>query len=106
MDDMLITFKSRSAIDRLRKQLSFEFEVKDPGESKKVLDMEIERDRDSVKFCLTQKGYLQKVLQKFNINGDMKSVNILLAPHFTLKLLCLLVHLKNVSIYLTYCMSM
>ena len=26
-----------------------------------------------------------KVLQKFNINGDTKSVNIPLAPHFKLK---------------------
>jgi len=34
---------------------------------------------------LTQKGYLQKVLQRFNIEGDMKSVSTLLAPHFKLK---------------------
>jgi len=47
--------------------------------------MEIERDRDSGNVCLTQKGYLQKVLHKFNINGDTKSVITLLAPHFKLK---------------------
>jgi len=34
---------------------------------------------------LTQKGYLQKVLQRFNINGDTKSVSTLLALHFKLK---------------------
>jgi len=34
---------------------------------------------------LTQKGYLQKILQNFNINGDMKPVRTLLAPHFKLK---------------------
>ena len=34
---------------------------------------------------MTQKGYLIKVLQKFNINGDTKSVSIPLAPHFKLK---------------------
>jgi len=28
---------------------------------------------------------LQKVFQRFNINGDMKSVNTPLAPHFKLK---------------------
>ena len=28
---------------------------------------------------------MKKVLQKFNINGDMKSVSILLAPHFKVK---------------------
>jgi len=34
---------------------------------------------------LTQKGYLKNVLQKFNINGDMKSVSTPLAHHFKLK---------------------
>jgi len=42
VDDMLITSKSRSAIDKLKKDLFFEFEMKDQGEAKKVLDMEIE----------------------------------------------------------------
>jgi len=30
-------------------------------------------------------GYLKKALQKFNINGDTKSVCTPLAPHFKLK---------------------
>ena len=34
---------------------------------------------------LTQKGYLQKVLQRFNIDKDTKSVSTPLAPHFKLK---------------------
>ena len=79
---MLIAFKSRSTIDKLKKQLSFKFKMKDLGEVKKVLGIEIERDRISSKVCLTQKSYLQKVLQKFNINGDAKSVSISLTPHF------------------------
>jgi len=37
------------------------------------------------KVCLTQKRYLKKILQKFNIYGDTKSVSMLLAPHFKLK---------------------
>jgi len=31
------------------------------------------------------KGVFEKILQKFNINGDTKFVNILLASHFKLK---------------------
>jgi len=50
------------------KDLSSEFKMKDLGEAKKVLDMEIERDQKDDKFNLTLKGYLKKVLQKFNIN--------------------------------------
>jgi len=57
IDDMLISFKSRSAIDKLKKQLSFEFEIKDLGETKKILGMKIERDRGSVKVRLTQNGH-------------------------------------------------
>jgi len=56
----------------LKKDLSFEFEMKDHGE---MLGMEIERDRKSGLICLTQKGYMKKVLQKFNINGSTKSVS-------------------------------
>ena len=39
VDDMLITSKSKSAIDKLKKDLYFEFEMKDLGEVKKVLGM-------------------------------------------------------------------
>jgi len=85
IDDMLIASKSRSAIDKLKKDLSSGFEMKDLSKATKVLSMEIERDRRSSKVSLTQKGYWQKVLQRFNIDGDMKSVNTPLAPHFKLK---------------------
>ena len=47
--------------------------------------MEIEQDRKGDKVSLTQKVYLKKELQKFNINDDTKSVSIPLAPHFKLK---------------------
>jgi len=59
--------------------------MKDLGEAKKVLGMEIERDQRNGKVSLTQKEYLQKVLQRFNINNDTKSVSTPLAPHFKLK---------------------
>ena len=59
--------------------------MKDLGEVKKMLGMEIERNRKIGKVCLTQKWYLKKVLQRFNINGDTKSVSTLLALHFKLK---------------------
>ena len=59
--------------------------MKDLDEAKKVLGMEIERDQRSDKVSLTQKGYLRKVFQRFNINGDKKSISTLMAPHFKLK---------------------
>ena len=59
--------------------------MKDLGEAKEVVGIEIERDRRSGKISLTQKGYLQKILQRFNINDDTKSISTPLAPHFKLK---------------------
>ena len=59
--------------------------MKDLSEVKKVLGIEIERDWKSGKVSLTQKGYLKKILHKFNINDDTRFVSTPLAPHFKLK---------------------
>ena len=53
VDDMLIAAKSMSDIDELKKQLSNEFEMKDFGAAKKILSMEISRDRPSRKVYLS-----------------------------------------------------
>jgi len=55
VDDMLIDSKSKSAIHMLKKQLPSEFKMKDLGEAKNVLGIEIERDRDSGNVRLTQR---------------------------------------------------
>ena len=49
VDDMFIASKSRSSTDKLKKDMSSEFEMNDLGEAKKVLNVEIERDRRSGK---------------------------------------------------------
>ena len=79
---MLIASKNRFAINKLKKDLSFKFEMKDLAEEKKVLSMEIKRNWKGGKISLIQKGYLKKVFQKFNINDNTKSINTLLAPRF------------------------
>ena len=70
VDDILIIFKSRSSIDKLKVQLSFEFKMKDLEEVRRILNMKIERDRVKGRVSLTQKAYLQKVLQKFLIGNE------------------------------------
>jgi hypothetical protein len=47
VDDMLIANKSKEEITTLKAQLSSEFEMKDLGAAKKILGMEITRDRKS-----------------------------------------------------------
>ena len=83
VDDMLIAAKSMSEINELKKQLSNEFEMKDLGAAKKILGMEISRDRPSGKVYLSQRGYIDKVLRRFNMH-NAKPVSTLLAAHFKL----------------------
>ena len=83
VDDMLIASKNRSSIDKLKVQ-SCEFEIKDLGEARRILGMKIKRYRVKERVSLTQKAYLQKVLQKFPIGDEVKSVSSPLASHFQL----------------------
>ena len=81
---MLIASKNKSSIDKLKVQLSSKFEIKDLEEPRRILGMKIERYRVEGRVSLTQKAYLQKVLQKFLIGDEGKSVSSPLAPHFKL----------------------
>lgn len=87
VDDMLIASKSKVEIDKLKAQLSSEFEMKDLGEAKKILGMEITRDRARGTIWLTQTQYLKKVLQTFGISDNTKPVSTPLASQFKLSLL-------------------
>ena len=42
---MLIASKNGDEIKRLKKQLAFEFEMKDLGDAQRILGMEIHRDK-------------------------------------------------------------
>ncbi|XP_062176224.1 UPF0481 protein At3g47200-like [Alnus glutinosa] len=53
-------------IDRLKTQLKNKFEMKDLGESKKILGVKITRERAKNIGFLTQKQYLKKVLKRPN----------------------------------------
>ena len=71
-------------IDKLKDQLSKTFKMKDLGNSKKILGMEIERYRKKGTVWLTQSQYLRKVLTRFSLNNSTKPVGTPLAPYFQL----------------------
>ncbi|GKA43986.1 retrotransposon protein, putative, ty1-copia subclass [Tanacetum coccineum] len=60
VDDMLIATKDKAQIEKLKGQLSNEFDMKDLGATKKILGMEIIRERQSGKLYLSQQGYVEK----------------------------------------------
>ncbi|KAK3025963.1 hypothetical protein RJ639_040937 [Escallonia herrerae] len=69
VDDMLIATKSMSVVNSLKEQLKREFEMKDLGATKRILGMEIQReiqrDRPTGILYLSQKKYIERVLQHF-----------------------------------------
>ncbi|KAG8481151.1 hypothetical protein CXB51_025916 [Gossypium anomalum] len=69
VDDMLIAAKDKGEIRKVKAQLNEEFEMKDLGPAKKILGMEILRDRKTSKLYLSQKGYIEKVLCRFNMQS-------------------------------------
>lgn len=59
VNDMLIAAKNTCDILKLKELLSSEFEMKDLGAAKKILRMEIFRDREKKKLLLSQKDLMQ-----------------------------------------------
>lgn len=57
--------------------------MKDLGAAKKILGMEIKRDREANRLFLTRKKYLEKVLDRFGMK-DAKLVSTPLAARFKL----------------------
>uniref|UniRef100_A0A3Q7G248 Reverse transcriptase Ty1/copia-type domain-containing protein n=1 Tax=Solanum lycopersicum TaxID=4081 RepID=A0A3Q7G248_SOLLC len=62
--DMLIAAKKKYDMQKLKGLLSAEFEMKDLGAARKILGMEIIRDRERRKLFLSQRSYSQKVLAR------------------------------------------
>nr|KYP38863.1 Retrovirus-related Pol polyprotein from transposon TNT 1-94 [Cajanus cajan] len=69
VDDILIAAKNKSEIQNLKALLSGEFDMKNLGAAKKILGMEIYRDRSQKKLFLCQKDYIQKILHRFGMHN-------------------------------------
>lgn len=83
VDDMLIAAKNIKEIQKIKNQLNAEFDMKDLGSAKKILGMEIVRDRSARTLYLSQQSYIEKVLHRFNMH-DAKEVSTPFAAHFKL----------------------
>ncbi|GJX34540.1 retrovirus-related pol polyprotein from transposon TNT 1-94 [Tanacetum coccineum] len=74
VDDMLVAGPNKDRMSKLKAQLVREFEMKDLGPANKILRMQIHRDRVSRKIWLSQKSYVKKFLQRFNMQ-DCKPIS-------------------------------
>ena len=83
VDDMLIASPNSHLISDLQKQLCNVFEMKDLGNAKQILGMNISRNREKSSILLNQKSYILSVLKKFSVQ-NAKPASIPLAAHFQL----------------------
>jgi len=70
-------------IQKLKAQLKEKFDIKDLGEAKKILGMEISRDYNTCKLWLFQENYVIKMLEMFNM-AEARLITTPLAGHFRL----------------------
>ena len=79
----MICLVQQRVVNKLKVLLSREFDMKDLGATKKILGMEIRRDRDAKRLWLSQANYVKKVLERFSME-NAKPVSTPLANHFRL----------------------
>ncbi|XP_073152165.1 uncharacterized protein [Henckelia pumila] len=75
--------ESMARISSLKQQLNTEFEMKYLGKAKRILGMDIVRNRKRQEILLSQKNYLKKVILRYNMN-QAKSVLTPLGQHLKL----------------------
>ena len=86
VDDMLLVAREMTEITKVKEMLAKEFDMKDLGSAKRILGMDIERDRAGGVLKLSQSSYLKKVLQVY-IMGEAKCVSTPIGAQFKLKAL-------------------
>ncbi|KAH9752684.1 hypothetical protein KPL71_014795 [Citrus sinensis] len=83
VDDMLLASKSMKLINLLKQQLRDKFDMKDLGPAKKILGVEMIRNRTARTLFLSQEKYVNKILEKFGML-NCKPVSTPMAAHFRL----------------------
>ena len=74
VDDILLAANNISMLHDIKKYLSKNFEMKDMGEASYVIGIEIFRDRSQGLLGLSQKAYINKVLERFKMDKCSSSV--------------------------------
>lgn len=67
VDDMLLASNDKNKLEKITSKLSQVFQMKDVGEPKNFLGMNIHRDRENKVMDTSQKDYIEKILEKFNM---------------------------------------
>ena len=68
VDDILLVGNNLEMIAATKRWLSSVFEMKNMGEAKYVLGVEIIRNRSKKILCMSQEAYIKKVLERFRMH--------------------------------------
>ncbi len=69
VDDLLIFAETVKDLDEIKRELAGLFDVKDMGKPKKIIGIEIERDRDNGTISLSQQQYIDGILTRFGLHN-------------------------------------
>jgi len=73
VDDILLATNDLSLLSETKRFLSKNFEMKDMGEANYVIGIEIFRDRSQGLLGLSQKSYINEVLERFRMDKCLAS---------------------------------
>ena len=76
VDDKMMLSKNKEKIEKLKKQLACEYDMTDLGEARWILGMEIIRDRDKRTIVLSQRQYIESILERY----DMVNCHLVVTP--------------------------
>lgn len=79
VDDMLVSAATIAEVQEIKDQLRVQFETKDLGCARRILGMDIVRNRKEGKLWLTQSDYISKVLKKFYLDKSKLSLSLCLS---------------------------
>ena len=84
VDDMVLISKDMADINQLKQALKSEFEMKNLGAARKILGIDIQRNRNEGKLSLSQSSYIAKVLKEYRML-DAKIISTPIPSHYKLK---------------------
>ena len=83
VDDMLVAGASKAEVQKVKDDLSLAFEMKDLGAAKRILGMNIVRNRERKEIWLNQSDYISRIIKRLRMETT-KSTATPMAQHFRL----------------------
>jgi hypothetical protein len=80
VDDLLLASNDSDFLDNFKSALSREFEMRDLGEAKYIVGLEIRRNRALRQLFLTQEGYIRRILDRYGM-ANISGVTLPMSQH-------------------------